>query len=162
MIRLVESDDSMEEITNLLHRAYARLAAMDLKFVATYQDIETTAHRFSLGEGYVALIDREIVGTISLKLPGTGIGCEWYLRKDVSIFNQFAVEPEFQNRGLGGRMLDFVERRAKSLGASEIALDTAEGATHLIAYYAKRGYREVGRADWGATNYVSVVMSKPL
>jgi GNAT superfamily N-acetyltransferase len=162
VVRRFGPEDSLPEITLLLHRAYARLAAMSLNFVATRQDDLTTAHRLSLGEGYVALLDGKIVGTITLKAPGTTHGCEWYDRKDVSVFNQFAVDPELQNQGLGSKMLDFVERRAKDLGASELALDTAEGAKHLIEYYEKRGYRVVGFVDWEPTNYVSVVMSKPL
>jgi len=162
VIRLVEPQDSVEEITELLHRAYARLAEMGLRFVATHQDAETTAMRLSLGEAYVAVHEDKIVGTIAMKRPGTTQGCEWYDRKDVSVFNQFAVEPGLQNQGLGSKMLDVVEARAKELGAAEMALDTAEGATHLIEFYSKRGYRQVGKANWGPTNYISVVMSKNL
>src|SRR5579862_1308286 len=111
VIRLVEPSDSIEEITQLLHRAYARLAAMNLRFVATHQDVEVTRFRLTQGEGYLAVINGKIIGTISLKAPGVGQGCEWYERKDVSIFNQFAIDPEFQQKGLGSRLLDFVEQR---------------------------------------------------
>ena len=152
----------MEEITDLLHRAYARLADMGLRFLATYQDSATTAYRLSLGESYLALIEGKIVATISLKAPGTTRGCEFYDRTDISVFNQFAVDPALQGSGLGSHILDFVECRARELGAQQIALDTAEGAAHLIEFYRKRGYRQVGTADWEATNYVSVIMSKSL
>ena len=44
----------------------------------------------------------------------------------------------------------------------ELACDTAEGATHLIALYTKQGFQKVGMADWEGTNYKSVIFSKTL
>jgi GNAT superfamily N-acetyltransferase len=80
----------------------------------------------------------------------------------VAVVSQFAVEPGFQGRGIGGRLLDHAEARARHLGAAQVALDTAEGAAHLIRLYAARGYRHVGTVRWDVTNYKSVVMSKGL
>ncbi|TPW03380.1 MAG: hypothetical protein FD129_3057, partial [bacterium] len=37
ILRPFGANDSISELTGLLHRAYARLAAMGLKFVATWQ-----------------------------------------------------------------------------------------------------------------------------
>ncbi|MBW1796697.1 MAG: GNAT family N-acetyltransferase, partial [Deltaproteobacteria bacterium] len=45
-------------------------------------------------------------------------------------------------------------------GASELALDTAEQATHLINWYERLGYRFIEYVDWDVTNYRSVIMSK--
>jgi ribosomal protein S18 acetylase RimI-like enzyme len=78
------------------------------------------------------------------------------------MFSQFGVEPGLQRRGIGSILLDLVERRARETGAGELALDTAEGAAHLIKLYEKRGYRFVEHADWEKTNYRSVVLSKRL
>lgn len=58
------------------------------------------------------------------------------------------------------QLLAFAESRARELGAREVAVDTAEGAHHLIRYYSTRGYREVGHAQWEHTNYRSVILSK--
>ena len=46
--------------------------------------------------------------------------------------------------------------------ADEVALDTAEGATHLISIYARRGYRLVEHVRWQHATYRSVIMSKRL
>jgi len=54
------------------------------------------------------------------------------------------------------------EARAAICGASEIALDTAEPATHLQDWYISRGYRPIEFAQWAHTNYRSIIMSKPL
>lgn len=56
--------------------------------------------------------------------------------------------------------MNLVEARAAETGAVEIALDTAEPATHLVAWYGRRGYRLIEHAQWGHTNYRSVIMSK--
>jgi len=43
-----------------------------------------------------------------------------------------------------------------------VAVDTAEGAAHLITFYRARGYRQVAYAQWDHTNYRSVILSKRL
>ena len=70
--------------------------------------------------------------------------------------------PELQGRGLGGVVLDRVEARALADGASEIACDTAEPARRLVDWYARRGYRVVGRERWPGKTYESLVLSKSL
>jgi len=85
-----------------------------------------------------------------------------YDREDVSVLSQFAVEPQFQRHGLGGQLLTWAERRASALGAAEVAVDTAEGAAHLIAFYRARGYHPIDYAQWDHTNYRSVILSKRL
>jgi len=57
-------------------------------------------------------------------------------------------------------MMEIIETKAKSLGALEIALDTAEGAAHLIRFYEKRGYEFIQYVQWEVTNYRSVIMSR--
>ena len=161
-IRRLCENDSMAELTALLHRAYAPLAQMGLRFVATHQNEQVTAERCASGETYVGEVDGRVVATLTLREPGKSTGCEWYSRPDVAVFGQFAVEPCLQGRGVGGRMLELAERRAFELGARELALDTSEDAIHLIEYYARRGYRHVGFAQWPVVNYRSVIMSKGL
>lgn len=161
-VRPLAESDSITDLTELLHRAYARLADMGLKFVATHQDDETTKHRLKDAECYVAEKDGRILGTILFRPPGTARGCPWYDRPDVAVFGQFGVEPAQQGRGIGGTLLDHVELRARELKATELALDTAESAHHLIELYSKRGFRIVGTVKWEPVNYRSVIMSKSL
>ena len=161
-IRLIEETDCLKALTNLIHRAYRPLAEMGLRYWSTHQTVEDTRQRISLGDCYVATEDEQIVGTIVLRRPDTHAQHPWYERPEVTSFNQFAVDPEYQGRGVGAKLLDWVEQRARELGMEELACDTAEGAQHLIEMYQRRGYREVGKADWEGTNYVSVVLSKRL
>ena len=159
--RLTEQDD-LGELTKLLNRAYARLADMGLNFVATYQDEATTRRRIADAECFVAEADGKIVGTILLRLPGVSHGCDWYNQPNVAVFGQFGVEPDFQGHGIGSALLAHVEEKAKEAGATELALDTAKPATHLIELYQKKGFRIVDEVQWDITNYRSVIMSKDL
>lgn len=157
-----EADDAIPPITQLLHAAYARLAEMGLRFTATHQDDEVTLKRLQRGVSLFAEIDGEIVGTISLYGPELESRCAWYRKEMVHSFGQFGVRPDLQGGGLGSRLLEIVEEMARERGAAELALDTAEGARHLIDWYGRRGYHEVERVAWGTTNYTSVILSKKL
>jgi GNAT superfamily N-acetyltransferase len=163
LIRRYHEGDSIPEITRLLHEAYAPLAAMNLWFTATHQDDTVTRSRLTRGLSWVAELDGEIAATVSLYPTASETGaCEWYRQPGVWHFGQFAVKPELQGEGLGSRLIGMLETEASSRGATELALDTAEGALHLIRWYEKRGFRFVQFADWSSTNYRSVVMSKTL
>jgi GNAT superfamily N-acetyltransferase len=156
------SMDEFTELTALLHRAYASLADMGLRYVATYQDEETTRVRCAAGETYVAESEGALCGTITFRPAALTMGTPWYDRPEVASFGQFAVEPTLQGKGIGALLMDVVEARARETGATELALDTAEPAAHLIELYERRGYRFIEHAQWDVTNYRSVIMSKRL
>jgi hypothetical protein len=58
--------------------------------------------------------------------------------------------------------MEVVEQRAADLGATELALDTSEAATHLIRFYANRRYRFIEHIQHEGKNYRSSVFSKTL
>jgi predicted N-acetyltransferase YhbS len=163
IIRELEPRDSVEAITALLHRAYARNAAAGLAFGATHQAPEVTRQRLSQGWALVAERDRAIVGTIVLYCPQKVPYGEYEPGWPLASFGQFAVDPELPGEGLGRKLLGRVEAEARARGAQELCLDTAQPARGLIAYYERLGYRIVARADWRPeVNYESWIMAKPL
>ncbi len=147
-------------LTALLHRAYARLATMGLRFMATHQAPEVTAERVAQGECLLAYDGNRLVGSILYRPAARTGGSPWLDRAEVASLAQLAVEPGLQSRGLGARLMRWAEARAAEDNTEEIALDTAEPATHLVAWYASRGYRAVETAQWSHTNYRSVIMSR--
>ena len=165
-VRRLGEADSLDELTALLHRAYAALAARGLRYVASHQSVEVTRRRVAHGECWVAERAGRVVGTVTLSAPGTPVRDEaprLYARPDVAHFAQFGIEPELQRHGIGSLLMTRVEARARELGAREIALDTSEHARDLIAWYVARGYRPAGRHDWRPhVNYESVLLSKRL
>ncbi|MEO8211001.1 MAG: GNAT family N-acetyltransferase, partial [bacterium] len=163
VIRLFEPTDPITEITKLLHRSYKQLADMGFRYLATHQDESETERRLNNGISYLALINDRIIGTVSLYYGRVkGHDADFYNKEYVAHFGQFAVDPEYQKKGIGNIMMDLIEEKAKSLGAKEIALDTADGAAHLIKYYEKREYRFIEHVNWKVTNYRSIIMSKRL
>lgn len=162
LIRDLRATDSIPEITALLHSAYASLARMGFRYSATHQDDATTLRRLQRGFPLVAEFDGAIVATVTLNLPPTRSHCSWYLQPGVYSFGQFAVRPDLQRRGIGFRLVQHIEERARKCGARELALDTAEGAAHLRQWYERLGFRFVDHVSWPDTNYRSVVLSKQL
>jgi len=154
--------DGVAEVTRLLNAAYARLRDMGFRYTATWQGDDVTRDRMNKGRCFVAIEGGALVGTLTLYFPASHLGAEYYHREGVAVFGQFAVQPSRQGRGIGSALLSHAEATALSLGATEMALDTAEGASHLIELYTRRGYAVVSRVDWPDTNYVSVILAKRL
>ena len=162
-IRPVRDDEDWGALTTLLHRAYAPLLAAGMRYHASHQPPEVTRERALSGHGFILERAGTVVGTLSVYGEGQGqSGCAYYDRPGVWHMGQFAVDPTLQSAGLGGRLLDHIERVAAEAGAAELALDTSEHAAHLIAWYQRRGYAQVDTTQWGHTNYLSVVMSRRL
>jgi GNAT superfamily N-acetyltransferase len=161
-LRVLGPEDDIALLTALLHRAYAPLAARGMRYLASHQDEATTRRRISGGECWLAEAGGQIIGTLTLRDADRTNGCPWYDRPDVASFGQFAVDPAWQGRGVGSLLVDRVERRARGKAVTELALDTAETADDLIAFYKRRGYRFVGYVRWDVVNYRSVVLSKRL
>ena len=53
-VRRFAPEDSVTELTRLLHRAYAPLAEAGLHYYASHQDVTATEERLAKGEGWVA------------------------------------------------------------------------------------------------------------
>lgn len=162
LIRELHPDDSLEELTGLLHRAYKQLADMGLRFLATHQDVETTRKRIAKGTCFVAEMDGRIVGTITYNPPGTAKGSPYIEQPRVGHVQQMGIEPALQGQGIASALMQHAEQFARQNGASEMSLDTAESAPHLITWYERLGYRVIEHVQWDVTNYRSVVMGKKL
>ncbi len=161
-VRSLNENDSLEELTDLIHRSYRQLADLGFRYWGTHQTVADTKKRVSKGSCYIGLIGNQIISTVTFYSPGISGGHPWFEQKNIAKFGQFAVEPAYQQQGIGGKMMDLIEQKAVEMNAGEIACDTAEGATHLIRMYRNRGYRIVGKADWDITNFISVILSKKL
>lgn len=115
-----------------------------------------------MGFPIVAELNNEVVGTATLYPPSPESPCEWYRRAGVYRFGQFAIRPDLQHTGIGLLILRHLEALARERSASQLALDTAEGAAHLRNWYERRGFRVVDHVQWEDTNYRSAVLSKDI
>ncbi len=92
-------------------------------------------------EFYVYLEDDAVVGVSALTRWDDATGeLRWVY-----------VLPEHQRRGVGTALLDYLERKAREKGLSEMVLFTDENASWAISFYEKLGYRRTGKrkVPWG-------------
>lgn len=78
---------------------------------------------FKEREVFLALDHKEIIGTISLR------------KNSIS---RFFVNPLWQGKGVGIKLLTFVEKRAKKKGFEKVFLDAVPNS---FEYYKRRGYK---------------------
>ncbi|HEY0202704.1 MAG TPA: GNAT family N-acetyltransferase [Acetobacteraceae bacterium] len=160
IIRELAPTDSIADLTALLHAAYARLGEMGFNYTAVDQTEDVTRSRIARGLCLMAVDDGTLVGTIMFHPPGRSAGCPCYERADVATIGQFGVLPGRQGTGTGTRLLRHAEQLAAVSGVAELALDTSEGADHLVGWYEREGFRLVEHAQWEGRTYRSVIMSK--
>ena len=161
-IRPWSDSDSIDELTSLLHAAYAIWKERDVRFFATHQTPADTLDRISCGQCFVAVFEGRLVGTITIYREGYSSPDVSYRHPNLWVFGQFGVLPEFKGAGLGTRLLRHVEDFAAANGAEVMACDTAEPAVELVAYYQRMGYAIVDRTSWDVTNYESLILAKSL
>jgi GNAT superfamily N-acetyltransferase len=166
VLRRLLPTDSMDELTDLLHRAYRPQVDMGLQPLAGRQGPDVTRQRTSRGECYIAALGgggrERLVGVILFHEEEDAKGPPWFRRPEVDSFSQFAVEPSLQGRGIGRMLLDKVESRAIESGARELGLSMAAPDTRLMKVYERLGYRFIEHWQWPYTNYRSAILSKTL
>jgi GNAT superfamily N-acetyltransferase len=171
-IRALAPTDCLNELTALLHKAYASLGAQGWNFTGVDQSVEVTAKRVATGHCLVArqggAMGGAMVGTVMVRgpyRPGVDawyLDTPWYTRADTAILSQFAVNPQCQGQGLGARLMQAAEAWAAAQGMAHVALDTARPAEHLQRRYAASGYVPMCEIQWEGKNYASVLMVKTL
>lgn len=70
--------------------------------------------------------------------------CVLETRADHGYFGMFAVQPGLQGGGVGSRLLEAAEERARAAGLTRIEMTVLSVRTELIAFYLRRGYAELG------------------
>jgi GNAT superfamily N-acetyltransferase len=152
--------DSWEALTQLLHRAFARLAALGLHCMSADQSASVTRERALAGDCFVAVCNGRIIGTLTVEGRDTTSQCEHYRQRNVASVHQFGVEPKWQCRGIGRALLAFAGHWAAARGYSQIALDTPFPAAHLIAFYRAQGFSLIDVVRFAGRGYDSAVLSK--
>ncbi|WP_374436928.1 GNAT family N-acetyltransferase [Inhella sp.] len=168
-IRPLQASDCLQQLTALLHAAYASLVEQGWNFTAANQSVETTRSRIAEGLTLVAVQEARLVGTVSIRGPKRADETyiadappALYTEPGTAILSQLAVHPELRGQGLAERLMDAAEDWAQAQGFAQVALDTAIPAQALRRRYLHRGYVERGGVQWRGKTYASVLMSKPL
>ena len=161
-LRRLRPNDSIDELTAMLRRAFARLGAAGLNCSCVDQTTYTTRRRIALGDCLVALAGPRIVGTVTLQTSDSEADIAWYRHPSVVSLHQLAVAPAHQATGIGQALLRAAEDWARKQRCTALALDTPEPARHLLAYYARQGFRRQSTVQVAGRGYRSAVLSKPV
>ena len=87
-------------------------------------------------QAFVATIDGHPCGLISF-YPDH----DYFTDHPRAYVDNLVVAQEFERKGVGRTLLDFVERRARDHGFREVVLDVFAGNQGAIAFYERQGYR---------------------
>ena len=131
---------------------------------------ETAEVALERGELFVAEREGKIVG--SAKINDLQEECYYsmpwmYPAEDgeVLVIHTLVVNPECNNIGVGGALLEYYEAMAREQGKKVLRLDTQERNVRARAFYRKRGYREIGIAGCvfnGIPNVRLVMLEKKI
>ena len=132
ILRRAEETDA-REILRITHEAfslYAEAVRKKESIKALYETLETVRSDISNINVFVCELDGQIIGSVRYRLLDEGIA---YL-------SRFAMDPEVQNLGLGGLLLERVRQECLAAGVRAITLHTASRMRSSVAFYLKNGY----------------------
>ena len=145
-------EKDLPEILELTHRAYARNLALGFRYSGASEPMESLRQSWLKERVYKLVLSCKIVGSVRLvDLPENCLEVK-----------RLCVDPAFQERGLGKKLLSFAEEDARRRGFPRVRLDTAKPFTELVEWYGRQGYRIVGELRFPDVNYDSVLMEKRL
>jgi GNAT superfamily N-acetyltransferase len=154
--------DPLDELTQLLHRAFSGLARQGIACQCASQPVEKTRERAARGECFIAVTGAQIIGTITLEPPDRGAAIVAYRDAATASVHQLAVDPTRQGEGVGGALVAYAAAWASARRYRHLALDTPEGALAQVAWYLERGFDVVEKARVPGRGYGSVVLSRRL
>jgi GNAT superfamily N-acetyltransferase len=131
MIRLIEERD-LQRVSALIQNTLlvSNLADYDLEIIGNLhnafspEQIRTLAKKRRI---YICEEKGVLLGAIGLE--------------DDKVCN-FFVSPDKQGSGIGGKLLDFVEKRARVEGLQRLIVDSSLTA---VSFYRAKGYRRTGQ-----------------
>jgi len=100
---------------------------------------------------YVAVEDEKIIAVyvINQECDEEYHTCEWENPDESAcIIHRLCVSADFQNKGIGSRVLSHIEEQVKGMGYLSIRLDVFSENPYAIKLYEKNGYKKRGHADW--------------
>ena len=133
--------------------AYAEFTTgPDDQYLALLRD---AARRDREAELWVAERDGEVVGTVTIALPGS----PWreIATADEGEFRMLAVSPAARRQGVGEALTGLVLGRFRSLGFRAVVLSSLAEMTAAHRVYERHGFRRAPDRDWSPVPGVDLI-----
>jgi N-acetylglutamate synthase-like GNAT family acetyltransferase len=124
----VSSDAQM--ILSLVHEAFKQYEGkLDPPSGAHKETVETIENKINEGGAFIVECD------------GNAAGCALWKRNNDNLYmGRLAVVPVYRKLGIGNKLLEMIEKKAKELAFNRILIGVRIGIPSLIEYYKKRGF----------------------
>ena len=142
-----------EALVGLINRAFE----VELKFFTTERiDVTETLKHFDKGKFLLAKDGDEIAGCNYVELRG-----------DAGYFGLLSIDPNYQRRGLGKKLIEQAEDFCRDAGCSLMQIRVLNHRTELPPFYEKLGYHvarmeEVENVPSARMPYHFIVMEKTI
>ena len=70
------------------------------------------------------------------------------------VIHRLCVNPEIQNQGIAGKMMEKIEKDVKAAGGTSVRLDAFSQNPYALRLYEHAGYCITGSADWRMGQFV--------
>ena len=162
-VRPLDSKDSIQELTELLHLAFKLDEQQPYEYPMAKQNEETTRMHVKCGDCWIADVEGRLTGVGLVWPPEKNVHRRWYRRwyrpRQTAYLRLLAVHPDFQGMGVGTMLLDHCEQSAVKMSAWELAGSSPVGSRQL-SLYKRRGYRIFRYISFSDLNYHSVAFAK--
>ena len=142
----------LDEVCSLIKKAIEHMEQQGIyqwdELYPAREDFQEDIDNNSL---YLAIEDGRI---IAIYVINRDCGDEYYNfqwdnpDESAYIIHRFCVSPEYQNRGIGSRVLAHIEDQIRSMGYSSVRLDVFSQNPYALKLYEKNGYKKRGHFDW--------------
>lgn len=132
LLQKAKKEDASEilRITKMAFDLYANEVRKRESISALFETIEDVQNDIETKHVYVARIDGEMVGSVRFAI----------LEQGIAYLSRFAMDPEVQNLGIGGLLLEKVKLECINLSVRAIVLHSASKMRSTVAFYLKNGY----------------------
>ncbi|NLC19359.1 MAG: GNAT family N-acetyltransferase [Clostridiales bacterium] len=144
--------EDLDEICCLIRRAIELMEQQGIfQWDELYPAREDFLEDINNNSLYLAVEDDRIIAVyvINQECDEEYHKCDWKNpQESACIIHRFCVSPDFQNKGIGSKVLSDVEEQIRGMGYKSIRLDVFSGNPYALRLYEKKGYEKRGHADW--------------
>ena len=150
--------DNIEKIFTFVQKAINKMIEQGIfqwdEIYPTKDDFANDARKNQL---YIAEVDGQIAVcfTLNQECDEEYKNGNWkYNGPDFLVIHRLCVNPDFQNKGIGSKVCQEIEKLAAERGMKALKLDCFTQNPYSQKMYTKLGYSEVGFADWRKGRFI--------